>query len=323
MRSISDSDPSARTPLHALGPDAARGAHLGDLEIEVHADAPEEGEPTGELVDVHALRERGAHVVEPVRDREGQLLDRRRPGFLHVVAGDRDRVELRHLLRRVLDDVGHDPHARLGRIDVGVADHELLEDVVLDRAGELLAVDALLLTRHDEARQHGHDRAVHRHRDRHLIERDLVEEDLHVLDGVDRDAGLADVARHARMVRVVAAMGREIEGHREALLARGEVRPVEGVRLFGGREARVLAQRPGPVRVHRRARAAQEGEDARQRVRVLEALEIGRRVERLDRRPSGLVQTSSSGPCRAAPSSRARASRRAAPSSSCLLLLLR
>ena len=52
--------------------------------------------------------------------------------------------------RRVLDDVGHDPHARLGRVDVGVADHELLEDVVLDGPAELGLVDALLLAGHDE-----------------------------------------------------------------------------------------------------------------------------------------------------------------------------
>jgi hypothetical protein len=57
-----------------------------------------------------------------------------RSRFLDVIAGDRDRVELRHVRRRVLDDVAHDPHARRRRIDVGVADHELLQDVVLDRS---------------------------------------------------------------------------------------------------------------------------------------------------------------------------------------------
>ena len=49
--------------------------------------------------------------------------------------------------------------------------------------------------------------AVHRHRHRHLVERHAVEEDLHVLDGVDGDARLADVADDARVVRVVAAVG--------------------------------------------------------------------------------------------------------------------
>ena len=79
-----------------------------------------------------------AHVLEAVGDGEGQLEIRRRPGLLHVVAGDRDRVEPRHGGRGVLDDVGHDPHARLGRVDVGVPDHELLEDVVLDGPVELV-----------------------------------------------------------------------------------------------------------------------------------------------------------------------------------------
>ena len=122
--------------------------------------------------------------------------------------------------RGVLDDVGDDPHARLGRIDVGVADHELLEDVVLDRPLELLLRDALLLGGDDVAREHGEHRAVHGHRDGHLVERDPVEQDLHVLDGVDRDAGLADVADDARVVAVVAPVGREVEGDRQALLAR-------------------------------------------------------------------------------------------------------
>src|ERR1700756_777011 len=48
---------------------------------------------------------RGADVVDAVCDRIGQLKVERRPGFLQVVAGDRDRVELRHLLGRVGEDV--------------------------------------------------------------------------------------------------------------------------------------------------------------------------------------------------------------------------
>ena len=42
---------------------------------------------------VEAARERGAHVLEAVGEREGELLDLRRAGFLHVVAADRDGVE--------------------------------------------------------------------------------------------------------------------------------------------------------------------------------------------------------------------------------------
>ena len=83
---------------------------------------------------VEAARQRGAHVFEPVGQGEGELLHRGRAGLLHVIAGDRDRVEFRHVPGGVFDDVGDDPHRRPGRVDVGVADHELLENVVLDRA---------------------------------------------------------------------------------------------------------------------------------------------------------------------------------------------
>jgi hypothetical protein len=56
----------------------------------------------------------------------------------------------------------------------------------------------------------------------HLVERDAVEQDLHVLDAVDGHAGLADIAGHAGMVAVVAAVGGEVEGHRHALLPGGQ-----------------------------------------------------------------------------------------------------
>ena len=75
-------------------------------------------------------------------------------------------------------------------------------------------------------------------------ERDAGEQRAHVVDGIDRHAGHADVAAHARMVAVVAAVGGEIEGDRQALLAGGDVAPVEGVGVLGRREAGVLADGP-------------------------------------------------------------------------------
>jgi hypothetical protein len=177
--------------VHDLPPQQPRRAHLGHLEVEVHADGPEEREPAGELVNVQSLGQRRLHVLLAVGQREGELERLVRPGLLHVVTRDRDRVELGHLLRRVLDDVADGAHARLGREDVGVADHELLEDVVLDGPAQLVLRHALLFGRHHVAGQHRQHGAIHRHRDRHLVQRDAVEQDLHVLDAVDRHAGLA------------------------------------------------------------------------------------------------------------------------------------
>ena len=42
-----------------------------------------------------------------------------------------------------------------------------------------------------------------------------VEQRAHVVDGVDRDPGHADVAGDPRVVGVVAAVGREVEGDRQ------------------------------------------------------------------------------------------------------------
>ena len=173
---------------HQPRPQRPGRAHLGDLHEEVHADRPEEGQPRRELVDRHAGGEAGADVLDAVGQRVRELEVGRRSGLLDVVAGDRDRVEARHLRGGVAEDVGDDPHARRRRVDVGVADHELLEDVVLDRPRELLRLHPLLLGRGDVEREHRQHGAVHRHRHRHLVERDAVEERAGVVDRVDRHA---------------------------------------------------------------------------------------------------------------------------------------
>ena len=125
-------------PFDELRPEEPRGAQLRHLHEEVHADCPEEGQARRELVDGEPGGEAGADVLDAVGERVGELQVLRRPGLLHVVAGDGDRVELRHVGRGVGEDVADDPHRALGRVDVGVPDHELLEDVVLDRARELV-----------------------------------------------------------------------------------------------------------------------------------------------------------------------------------------
>ena len=56
-------------------------------------------------VDAHPGGDAGADVLEAVGQRVAELEVGRRAGLLHVVAGDRDRVELRHLLRGEGEDV--------------------------------------------------------------------------------------------------------------------------------------------------------------------------------------------------------------------------
>ncbi len=107
--------------------------------------------------------------------------------------------------------------------------------------------DAVLLGDGDvEAEQPGGGR-VDRHRGVHLVERDPVEQLVHVAAVGDRDADLADLAAGEDVVRVIAGLGGQVEGDGEAGLALGQVAPVELVGAPGVGVPGVGAHHPGPV----------------------------------------------------------------------------
>ena len=123
----------------------------------------------------------------------------------------------------------------------------------------------------DVERQQDDRRRVDRHRRRHAVERDAVEERRHVLDRVDRDADAADLAGGHRMVGVVAHLRRQVERDAQAADALREQVPVARVRFGGRAEAGILAHRPQPAAVHRRLDAAGVRESARDRRRLAQA----------------------------------------------------
>ena len=268
--------------VDGLGPEEARGPHLGDFHEVVHADGPEEGDPWREGVHVHAGLDAGAQILEPVGEGVTELNVVGGAGFLHVVAGDADAVELGHLFGGVGEDVADDADGGVGGVDVGVADHELFEDVVLDGAGELVVLDALLFAGDDEVGKDGQDGAVHGHGDGHLVEGDTVEEDVHVGHGVDGDPGLAHITDDALVVGIVTAMGGEIEGDGEPHLPGGEVAAVEGVALFGGGEPGVLTDGPGLGDIHAGVRAPEVGGYAGDVAEMGEAGDVILCIERID-----------------------------------------
>ena len=278
-----------KTLLHQPGPQQPGGPQLGRLHEEVHADPEEEAQPRSELVHVQAGVYGRADVFQAVGQRIAQLLHRRGAGLQHVVAGNRNGIESRHVAGAEGDDVAHDPHGGRRRIDIGVADHEFLENVVLHGPGQVPETGALLFRRHDVHRHDRQHRPVHGHGNRHVLKRNAVEQALHVLDGIDGHPGLADIAQRSRVVRVVAAVRRQVEGDAQTRLAGGDVAPVERVRLLGGGKARVLAHGPWPVGIHGGPRPAHEGRRAGQAARVFKVLEIFDRVQRLDRDPFGRI----------------------------------
>ena len=190
------------------------------------------------------------HGVEHrLRDgqRIGQLLHRGRARFLQMVGADIGGVPFRHFPERENHDVLDEPHRGLRREDVGAARQIFLDDVVLHRARQRLAVHALLVRQRDIKRQQPRGGRVDRHGGVHLRERDAVEQRAHVAQMPGRNADLADLAAGKRMVRVVAGLRRQVEGDGKARLPLGKVLEIEFVRGFRGRVPRIGAENPGLV----------------------------------------------------------------------------
>ena len=80
---------------------------------------------------------------------------------------------------------------------------------------------AVLLGGDDVERQQPRRGRVDRHRRVHLVQRDAVEQRVHVALVGDRDADLADLAARELVVGVVAGLGGQVEGDRQARLALG------------------------------------------------------------------------------------------------------
>ena len=78
----------------------------------------------------------------------------------------------------------------------------------------------------------------------HLFDRDLVEQGAHVAQMADRHADLAHFTPGQNVVGVVAGLGRQIEGDRQAGLALGQVAPIELIGLGGRGVAGIGAEQP-------------------------------------------------------------------------------
>ena len=273
----------AEAVAHDLRPDAAGCTILRDFFEHVVVRVPEEGETARKVVDVESRLDGGIDVGDAVGNRKGDFLGSRRAGFADMVARDGNGVPLRYVLRAVSEDVGDEAHGRARREDVGAASRILLEDIILNRARELVCGHALLLGNGDVHRQKHGSRGVDRHGRRDLAEIDLVEEGLHVSERIDRHADLADLAFGNRIIGVVADLRRQIESAREARRARFNQHAVTLVGLFGCGEAGVHAHRPEAAAIHRRLHATRVGELARNAeiLDVVLALDIERRVETL------------------------------------------
>ncbi len=203
---------------HPPGPDPAGGAELGDLLEEVDVRVEEERQARGERVDVEPAAHERLDVGEAVGEREGELLGGGRSRLADVVAGDRDRVPLRHLVRAKLHHVADESQVRFRWEHPLLLGDVLLQDVVLQRAAQVLPGDALLFGGHQQLGEQHLRRAVDRHRHGDPVERDLIEQRHHVVGRVDGHAAVPNLTERHGVVRVVPHQRRHVERHREPVL---------------------------------------------------------------------------------------------------------
>ena len=135
----------AKAIAHEARPHPACRTKLRDLLEDIVVRIEEEGQAWREGVNVEPTINCSLDVGEAVGERKRQLLNRRRTGLADVIPGDRDRVETRQTRLGIANRVDRQTHRRARRIDVITARRVLLEDVVLDRAAQLLRRNTLAL----------------------------------------------------------------------------------------------------------------------------------------------------------------------------------
>ena len=154
---------------HNPGPEQTRCSHFGNLHIEVHAYAPEEGQARRKFVDTESCSDRCADIFFAVSEGVRQLQCGVSARLLNMIAGDGNCVEPWHIGRAISDDVTDDFHTGRRRINIGIAYHELFKNIILYGAGQLRLFYTLLLCRHNVSCQNWKHRTVHGHRDRYLV----------------------------------------------------------------------------------------------------------------------------------------------------------
>ncbi len=152
---------------------------------------------------------------------------------------------------------------------------ELLQNVVLQGAAQLLPVHALILRVGEEERHDDDRRRVDRHGHGHLRQVDAREKIAHVVERGHGDAESAHLAQRARIVAVESHERRQIEGGAKAGLPLVEQELEALVGLPRRAEAGELAHGPQPTAVHAGVDAA--------RVRILAGIaEIGIGIEAVE-----------------------------------------
>ena len=232
-----------------LIPQIDKGAHLAQFGDKADAGIHEKADAAHHVREIFG-RNLALQIVQHGAgggQREGQFLFRRRPRFLQVIGTDVHRVPFGQMPLGIGGDIGDHPQRGFRRADIGPAREIFLDDVILHRAVQGSDIGALFFGHGDVKRQQPGGGGVDCHRGVHLLQRDIRKQHPHVAQVGHRHADLAHLAPAEFMITVIAGLGRQIEGHRQAGLPLGKIGPIERVRGFGGRMPGIGPEKPGLV----------------------------------------------------------------------------
>src|SRR5207253_692488 len=124
----------------------------------------EKAQPRTEVVHIEAASARPLHVLHAVVKGECQFLQRGRAGLADVISADRNRVEAWREFRTKLESVHYQAHRGRWGVDVLLLGNVFLQNIVLNRTGNLLPVGALLFRDHQVHRPQHRRRRIDSHR---------------------------------------------------------------------------------------------------------------------------------------------------------------
>ena len=200
-----------------------------------------------------------------------------------MVTGNGNTVELRHVLGGIFENITNNTHGHGRRINVGITNHEFLQDIILDGALQNLTVYALFDACTDEEGQDGENRTVHGHGYGHLVQRNTIKKDVHIQHGAHGHASLTDIADYAGIIGIVAAVGWKVKCNGQPLLAGRQVSLIKCIGFFSGREPCILPDSPWTEYVHGGVRSTEEWRNTAHEIQMIAFLIDVLRIERRNR----------------------------------------
>ena len=156
-------------------PQQAPRAQFGYFGDQIHPGGPKKREPWAKFIQAQAGTDPSTEVFHAIRQGIGQFQFRRRTGFVHVVTRYANGIEAGQRAGTIAKYFGNDLHGRTRWVDIGVANHKLLEDIVLNGSAQLMGWNPAFFGRNNKKRQDGNHRSVHGHANRQLVQRQIPE----------------------------------------------------------------------------------------------------------------------------------------------------